>query len=252
MTTKMNYRMKQNKKSIFIIIMIFVALPAFAEKIVFSANKMTGQAGNSNTTTTLSGNSYIKTSSMEIQADDIELSGEDYRYIKANGNVIGKNLEANMDFTCNSLEYDRTTKIAELKGDVKLTDNDNDVKADAQIIVYDQDAEIAVLQVKINLTQKDNVCSGSYAVYYKKNQLLELSGNAQVKQNEDVFRAQYITLDMDTQDITLGGNVKGKVTESKKETEESSEELSGETEESEENDDSEEAEKSSEEGAAEE
>lgn len=215
MTTKMNYRMKQNKKSIFIIIMIFAALPAFAEKIVFSANKMTGQAGNSNTTTTLSGNSYIKTSSMEIQADDIELSGEDYRYIKANGNVIGKNLEANMDFTCNILEYDRTTKIAELKGDVKLTDNDNDVKADAQIIVYDQDAEIAVLQVKINLTQKDNVCSGSYAVYYKKNQLLELSGNAQVKQNEDVFRAQYITLDMDTQDITLGGNVKGKVTETK-------------------------------------
>ena len=236
--------------------MIFAALPLFAEKIVFSANKMTGQAGNSNTTTTLSGNSYIKTSSMEIQADDIELSGEDYRYIKANGNVIGKNLEANMDFTCNSLEYDRTTKIAELKGDVKLTDNDNDVKADAQIIVYDQDAEIAVLQVKINLTQKDNVCSGSYAVYYKKNQLLELSGNAQVKQKEDVFRAQYITLDMDTQDITLGGNVKGKVTESKKEdkkeTEESSEELSGETEESEENDDSEESEKSSEEGPVEE
>ena len=210
--------------------MIFAALPAFAEKIVFSANKMTGQAGNSNTTTTLSGNSYIKTSSMEIQADDIELSGEDYRYIKANGNVIGKNLEANMNFTCNSLEYDRTTKIAELKGDVKLTDNDNDVKADAQIIVYDQDAEIAVLQVKINLTQKDNVCSGSYAVYYKKNQLLELSGNAQVKQKEDVFRAQYITLDMDTQDITLGGNVKGKVTDTKEaKTEEPAE---GETQES--------------------
>ena len=209
--------MKKNKKSIFIILLIFTALPVFAEKIVFSANKMTGQAGNSNTTTTLSGNSYIKTSSMEIQADDIELSGDDYRYIKATGNVNGKNLEANMDFTCNSLEYDRTTKIAELKGDVKLIDNDNDVKADAQIIVYDQDAEIAVLQVKINLTQKDNVCSGSYAVYYKKTQLLELSGNAQVKQKEDVFRAQYITLDMDTQDITLGGNVKGKVTESKKE-----------------------------------
>ena len=210
--------MKQNKKTLLTIILIFAAaLPMFAEKIVFSANKMTGQAGNSNTTTTLSGNSYIKTSSMEIQADDIELSGDDYRYIKASGNVIGKNLEANMDFTCNSLEYDRTTKIAELKGDVKLTDNDNDVKADAQIIVYDQDAEIAVLQVKINLTQKDNVCSGSYAVYYKKSQLLELSGNAQVKQKEDVFRAQYITLDMDTQDITLGGNVKGKVTESKKE-----------------------------------
>ena len=32
-----------------------------------------------------------------------------------------------------------------------------------------------------------------------------------------MFRAQNITLNMETQDITLGGNVKGKVTESKKE-----------------------------------
>ncbi len=217
-------------------------MPVFAEKIVFSANKMTGQAGNSNTTTNLSGNAYIKTSSMEIQADEVELSGDDYRYIKATGNVSGKNLEANMDFTCNSLEYDRTTKIAELKDNVKLIDKDNDVKADAQIIVYDQDAEIAVLQVKVNLTQKDNVCSGSYAVYYKKTQLLEISGNAQVKQNEDVFRAQYITLDMDTQDITLGGNVKGKVTESKKEAE--SENDTEDASESEESDESKESDES--------
>ena len=186
-----------------------------AEKIVFSANKMTGQAGNSNSTTSLSGNAYIKTQSMEIQADEVELSGDDYRYIKASGNVSGKNLDANMEFTCDSLEFDRTTKIAELKGNVNLTDVDNDVKAEAQIIIYNQDTEVAVLQIKINLKQKDNVCSGSYAVYYKKTQFLELSGNATVKQKDDLFRAQYITLNMDTQDITLDGNVKGKVTETK-------------------------------------
>lgn len=187
----------------------------FAEKIIFSANNMTGKSGDSNTTTTLSGNGYIKTESMEIQAESIELSGEDYRYIKANGNVKGKNLEANMDFTCDSLEYDRETKIAKLQGNVDLLDVENEVKAQAQMISYDQNSDIAVLQVKINLTQKDNVCSGSYAVYYKKDQILELSGNAQIKQKEDTFRAQHITLNMETQDITLGGNVKGTVTDSK-------------------------------------
>ena len=57
--------------------------PLSAEKIIFSANRMTGQAGNTNTTTSLSGNAYIKTETMEIQADDVELSGENYRYIKA-------------------------------------------------------------------------------------------------------------------------------------------------------------------------
>lgn len=214
-----------NKKlfSTFLISLLLTAFagwPLFAEKIIFSANRMTGQAGNSNTTTSLSGNAYIKTESMEIQADDVELSGDNYRYIKASGNISGKNTKTNMDFTCDALEYDRTTKIAVLKGNVKLDDKDNEVKADAQIIEYNQDTEIAILQIQIKLTQKDNVCSGSYAIYYKTSQLLELSGNAQVKQKEDVFRAQNITLDMNTQDITLGGNVKGKVTETKEAEEE--------------------------------
>ena len=198
----------------------FAATPLFAEKIIFSANRMTGQAGNSNTTTTLSGNAYIKTESMEIQADDVELSGDNYRYIKASGNITGKNTKSNMDFTCDSLEYDRTTKVAILKGNVKLDDKENEVNAEAQVIEYNQDTEIAILQIQIKLTQKDNVCSGSYAIYYKESQLLELSGNAQVKQKEDIFRAQNISLDMNTQDITLGGNVKGKVTETKEAKEE--------------------------------
>ena len=222
------------KKTITVLFSLFFLLwNVNAEKIIFSANKMTGQAGNSNSKTSLSGNAYIKTDSMEILAEEIELSGDDYRYIKASGKVDGKNIDANMEFTCDSLEFDRTTKIAELKGNVKLTDNDNDVKAEAQIIIYNQDTEVAVLQIKINLMQKDNICTGSYAVYYKKTQYLELSGNASVKQKDDLFRAQYITLDMNTQDITLDGNVKGKVTEtkeSKDEAEESEESAEGETE----------------------
>lgn len=206
-----------NKRVTFFVFFIFFSLiPLPAEKIVFSANRMTGQAGNTNTTTNLSGNAYIKTETMEIQADDVELSGDNYRYIKASGNITGKNLESHMDFTCESLEYDRTTKIALLKGNVKLDDKDNDVRAESQIIEYNQELEIAILQVQIRLIQKDNVCTGSYAIYYKATQLLEISGNAQVQQKEDLFRAQNITLDMNTQDITLGGNVKGKVTDTKK------------------------------------
>lgn len=203
------------KKFLFCLIFIFSLNTAFAEKIMFSATSMSGQTGNSNTTTSLKGNAYIKTESMEIQADFIELSGEDYRNIKAVGNVTGTNTESHMDFTCEEMFYDRETKIATLQGNVNLTDTDNDVKAQAQIIEYNQDTDIAVLQIKINLLQKDNVCTGSYAVYNKEQQLLEISGNAQVKQKDDIFRAQHITLDMDTQDITLGGNVKGTVTDSK-------------------------------------
>ena len=79
-----------------------------------------------------------------------------------------------------------------LQGNVHLVDLENDVKADAQIIEYSQNTNIAVLQIGINLTQKKNICTGSYAVYQKNEQMLEISGNAQVKQDQDVFRAQQI------------------------------------------------------------
>ena len=116
-----------------------------------------------------------------------------------------------MDFTCENMKYDRKTKIASLEGNVHLVDIKNDVKADAQIIEYNQNTEIAVMQIGINLTQKDNVCTGEHAIYKKNEQLLELNGNPQINQKDDTFRAQTIFLNMDTQEITLSGRVKGTV-----------------------------------------
>jgi lipopolysaccharide export system protein LptA len=157
----------------------------------------------------------VDSEKMEITADEIELSGDDYRYIKAKGNVKGKNIESKMDFVCDELDFDRTTDIAILQGNVSLTDVENDVKANAQYIEYNQKTEVAILQIQINLVQKDNVCTGSYAIYKKNEKLLNLMGNAQVKQGSDTFRAQQIYLNLDTQDITLTGNVKGSVTDTK-------------------------------------
>ena len=205
-------------KKTFLILLYAMIFSSFlnAEKIVFSAGNMSGQAGDSSATTTLSNGAFIQTSSIEISADSIELSGDDYRFIKAEGNIKGKNLETNMEFTCDSMDYDRETKVAQLQGNVHLIDSENDVKADAQLIEYNQNTNIAVLQVGINLTQKNNICTGAYAVYQKNEQMLEISGNAQVKQDNDVFRAQQITLNLETQKITLSGNVKGSVTDSGK------------------------------------
>ncbi len=208
-----------NKKTFALVLCLFAASVLHAEKISFSAGNMSGQAGDSSATTTLTGGAFIQTSSMEISAEEIELSGDDYRFINARGNISGKNLETKMEFTCDSMSYDRQTKVAVLQGNVHLVDLENDVKADAQIIEYSQNTNIAVLQIDINLTQKKNVCTGSYAVYQKNEQMLEISGNAQVKQDQDVFRAQMITLNLDTQNITLSGNVKGSVTESAKKEE---------------------------------
>ena len=216
------------KKLLSLLIFIAIFQSLAGEKIFFSADGMSGQAGNKSSTIVLEGEAFVQTESMEIQADSIELSGDNYSQIKASGKVSGKDLKSNMEFNCDQLVYNRLTKIASLQGNVSLKDPQNDVSAKAQIIEYNQNTDIAILQIQISLSQKENVCTGSYALYMKNQKLLELSGNAQITQNKDTFRAQHISLNMETQEITLDGNVRGSVTESKGEKSESKGEKSDE------------------------
>lgn len=200
-----------------LISIIFALVPAmiFCEEITFTADFMSGTAGSKTDTTTLEGNATVQTSSMNISADAIELSGEDFRFITATGTVSGSITESQMDFTCGKLKYDRQTKVAQLEEAVHLVDVANEVTADAQIIEYNQNSETAVMQIEITLTQKDNVCTSAFAIYKKSEQKLEMSGNPKIQQGTDSFRAQEITLNLETQEITLDGRVKGTVSDSK-------------------------------------
>lgn len=212
--------MKTNKTlARFILASLFTTLPligASADKITFQADSMTGVSGSKTDETKLSGNAFVKTSTMEIKAEVITLDGEDFRYITAEGTVEGKNTETSMDFTCGKLRFDRQTKIARLEDSVHMVDTENDVSADAQIIEYNQNKEIATMQIGVTLKQKNNTCTSAFAIYRKGAQMLEMSGNPKIVQGEDTFRAQEIILDLKSQEITLSGRVSGTVTDSKK------------------------------------
>lgn len=207
--------MKKTKKSFLISILIFFSLSVInAEEISFSANKMTGSTGENSEYTKLTGKAYIKTDTLEINADEVTLSGKEFRFITAKGNISGKNTESAFDFTCQQLEYDRDTKLATLKGNVTLIDKDNDVTASAQIIEYDQETEIAFMQINVKLIQKKNTCTGANAIYKKAEQTLELSGSPKIIKDKDTFMANEIFLNMDTEEIVLDGKVRGSVTDS--------------------------------------
>lgn len=194
---------------IFALMLFSVSTGLFSETITFSADKMQGNTSESDKYTKLIGRAHIKTESLEISADEITLSGEDFRFISAKGSVNGKNSEAGFDFNCGSMSYDRETKIALLEHNVRMIDKANDVNASAQIIEYTQETENAVMQVNVSIKQKENVCSGAVAIYRKAEQVLELSGNARIERGKDLFRAQEIQLNIKTEAITMDGKVRG-------------------------------------------
>ena len=201
------------KKPLFAVFFLLAAAFLPAEEISFKADTMSGRAGSKEDTTRLAGNAQVLTESIQIRADSIELTGKEFRYVSAAGNIKGSYKESNLEFECSELKYDREAKIVALSGDVKLIDIDNEVTAGAQMIEYNSNTDIAVLQIEVRLEQKKNVCTSAYAVYRKKEQMLELNGSAKVVQDDDSFAAQSITFNMDTEEITMDGNVRGSVTD---------------------------------------
>ena len=105
-----------------------------------------------------------------------------------------------------------------LKNNVFLEDPENQLVAKAKIIEYDNKLEIATMQVNVEITHKDSVCYSTLAIYKKKDQLLDLSGNPKILQGKDTFSAQEITLNMNSEEILLDGKVSGYVIDKKENT----------------------------------
>lgn len=208
------------KKSILMLLLLvslwgslLLAQESSQETIEFSAQKMSGSMKQGQDYTKLSGGAKIKTASMDIQADTIELYGKDFRFIKAEGSVRGVQQEDGLEFSCETMEYDREEKLALFTGAVVLEDKENHVVAKAQRIEYREKDAIAIMQIEVELTKDESISTCAFALYRKEEKLLEMTGNPQVVQGNDTFRAQEIVFNLDTEEITLDGGVKGKVTE---------------------------------------
>lgn len=194
--------------------LLLINTTVFAETITFSANSMSGSAATSSSQTILRGNATVITETMEIHAQEIILSGDNYTNIKASGNITGKNKETGMTFSCQYMTYNRNTNIATLQDSVIFIDTENQIEAKAQHIEYNQNNEIAIMQIDVELSKEDKKCTAAYAVYKKDSQLLELSGNACVTMTQDIVRSQNITFNLQTNEINFDGHVKGTITTS--------------------------------------
>ena len=195
------------------LVFLFFSVSVFAETIQFRADSMSGSVSNAENCTSLVGNAFVKTDSMEITANTIDISGENYRTIIAEGTISGIYSDAGFTFSCNSLRYDRETKIAILSGNVNLIDTENDVTVSAEFVEYNQNTEVAVIQIDVEIVQEESTCISSFAVYRKNTQMLELNGSPKITQKDDVFKAHEIIFNLETEEITLIGNVQGTVTD---------------------------------------
>ncbi|MDR0526513.1 MAG: LptA/OstA family protein [Spirochaetaceae bacterium] len=191
----------------------FAPLFLFAEKFNFEADRMTGGRATGRETTVLVGNAQVVSDNLFIKADRIEISGKDNRFIECSGAVSGRDEKKQIFFTTDKMLYDRNSKKLVMEGNSSLEDKKNEVVARGRHIEYDDGTEIAIFQISVRMFKDDIVCRSEYAVYRRDAKILDLSGFPVVYKKDDEFRADRISVDLDTDDVIMEGSVSGAIKE---------------------------------------
>ena len=207
----------------FLILFFLTDISAQTSTISFKADKVTASVAENKKSTNLIGNAEVKVNSLTISADRIEISGKDYRYVNATGSVKGEDDEKGYSFKADLINFDRKTDTVTMFGKLELKDTKNDVSINAENIEYKKKQEIIIMRFSVNIINKDINCTSMFALYNRKESKVELTGSPVVKKGKDEFRAGKISVNLDTEDITLDGRVRGSVEQGKDEKEDDKE-----------------------------
>lgn len=203
--------------SLCVVLLVHISvLAASADVFRFRADRMSGGSPAGKKLTTLSGNAEVVSDDLVLRADRIELSGDDNRFVDCAGSVTGTDEKKGIHFRSERLRYDRELKIARLEGDSTLEDKENSVVAKGRFIEYNDEAGTTILQVGVRIFKDELVCRSEYALYRRKEKLLELVGLPVVFKDGDEFRSDRMRVDLETDDITMEGAVTGSLKQKKK------------------------------------
>jgi len=183
-----------------------------ADTFTIRADRVSGNRALGQETTILTGNAEVRSDSLILRADRIEIRGKNNEFIDCIGNVWGFEEEKNILFFTDRLRYDREKKVARLEGNSTLEDRENEIVARGRFIEYDDENDITVFEISVRLFKDDMVCRSEYAIYNRKDKLLDLTGFPVVYKKDDEFHADRIRIDLETDDVSMEGSVSGKIT----------------------------------------
>jgi lipopolysaccharide export system protein LptA len=189
-----------------------------AEKFSFSGDTTTMSLAEGEQHALLTGHGRVESQDLRITADIIELFGKDFIYAQCHGNVHVIDARRGLDLTSQDLFYDREKKVARVRGNASMADVKNEMVVKGGFIEDRDNEQIDIVQIGVRIFKKDIVCRSEFARYQRDKKILELSGMPWVSKGGDVYQAARITINLDTEDITLEGSVQGTLEDKGKST----------------------------------
>ena len=192
-------------------LLLLLCPPLSADTFTYSGDSASTVLAEGSQHALLTGNARVDTQDLRITADSIELFGKDFIYAQCHGNVRVVDAKRGLDLSSQELFYDRNLKIARIKGNAVMADLKNEMVVKGGFI-EDRDLEkITIVQIGVRIFKKDITCKAEFAKYWRDKKTLELSGLPWVSKGSDVYQAARITVNLDTEDISLEGDVQGTI-----------------------------------------
>ena len=199
---------------IFLIVLLNGAI-VFASNVTFSGGYTKVNLQEGNKSVSLSGGANISADGLEIEADEIELYGEDYKYVSCKGNVTVTDEERGLSLQCPSLSYNREEEKIISDGWIEIEDTENEATLSGGWFEYNTKSTLMKLQMmaKIVKTTDDGLmtCSADSIEFNNETQTVTLKGNAKVEWNGNTYQAALIIVDLESNGITMHGSITGEV-----------------------------------------
>lgn len=192
-------------------------LPAETQTFTYAGDSMSTILAEGNQQALLSGHARVDTEDLRITADQIRLFGKDFIYAQASGGVHVVDSKRGLDLRSDRLFYDRDRKISRVTGGAVMADVKNEMVVKGGFIEDRDPEKLTIVQIGVRILKKDLVCRAEFAKYWRDKKLLELSGMPWVSRKSDIYQAARITINLDTEEISLEGDVQGTIQSETKE-----------------------------------
>lgn len=205
------------KKTIKILLtFLLFASSLFASSISFSAGYTTLSMKEGNQNVSLSNGSKVTLDNLDISADQINLSGEDYKYIECINFVKFIDKENEITLRCSNLKFNQDNQTIIINGWCEIDDKKNNIYATSSYLEYNLENKILDLMIEVKLLHdSDNKimkCSSDSLRFDLKNNILALLGSSQVLWDSNTYKAQAMTINLNNNDISMDGNIEANIT----------------------------------------
>jgi lipopolysaccharide export system protein LptA len=188
-----------------------------SDTITFSARRMESVIAKGKEKTILIGQAVVNTGTVQIKADRIELSGEDYNDVTCSGAVSVFDESKGFLLTSATLKYARDTEIGLAQDKVVIEDSKNDVVLKAEWVRFDQKQSLVDARIAVHILKEDFAVRAEFARYNRDDESLQLSGSPVAVSPDGTISADTISGKPSMEGLELGGSVSGTISTKKKE-----------------------------------